>query len=238
MILGDSDVEAWRKKEKMLEQIRFDGWISRRFDPFRDPSHSNWLQSVYPEYFEARVEENKALHELQAQFNTVQIRGPKSKEDLYLLYRVHKDPMLRQRLCGQPGLTQATEKTAYVRGLFNRSRNIRREELFGYTHPGDFDQYYADWDNDEWNSGKERLMPLPQNMSLSTKVGGGARKGHIGHADDGLGRQQRQHRATPWSVFGGGNVLGGRGTGAPSSTVTLTDATQTDASHQQRTDTI
>jgi len=38
MALGESDVEAWRKKEKMLEQIHFDGWISRRFDPFRDPS--------------------------------------------------------------------------------------------------------------------------------------------------------------------------------------------------------
>ena len=56
MTFGDSDVEAWRKKEKMEEQILFDSWLSQHYDPFRDPAQANWLQSVYPQYFEARVE--------------------------------------------------------------------------------------------------------------------------------------------------------------------------------------
>jgi len=128
MTFGDSDVEAWRKKEKMVEQIRFDFWLSQHYDPFRDPAQANWLQSVYPEYFEARVEENKALHELQAQFNTLMIRGPKSKEDLYLLFRVENDPMLRQRVSvGPAGITQASDGGDYVGGLFSRSRYNRKQ---------------------------------------------------------------------------------------------------------------
>jgi len=94
MTFGDSDVEAWKGKEKMLQQIQFDTWLTGHYDPFNNPAEANWLQTIYPEYFEARVEENKALHELQAQYNTIEIQGPKSKEDLYLLWRMETDKLL------------------------------------------------------------------------------------------------------------------------------------------------
>ena len=83
MNVSDEDVEAWKSKEKMKQQIQFDSWISQRYQPFTNPAEANWLQSIYPEYFQARIEENEALHELQAHWNKIQISGPKSKEDLY-----------------------------------------------------------------------------------------------------------------------------------------------------------
>ena len=122
MTFGDSDMEIWRNKEKMKQQVEFDSWLTDHYRPFTNPAEANWLQSIYPEYFEARVEENKALHELQAQWNTVQIQGPKSKEDLYLLYRVEKDPLLANRLSGTTGPQKTSGKDEYVRGFFNRAR--------------------------------------------------------------------------------------------------------------------
>jgi len=127
MNVSDEDVEAWKSKERMKQQIEFDQWIGHRYQPFTNPAEANWLQSIYPEYFQARIDENEALHELQAHWNKIQISGPKSKEDLYLLYRVETDPFLAKRLMGPTGVTKESKDTDYVRGFFNRSRYVRQD---------------------------------------------------------------------------------------------------------------
>jgi len=124
LTFGDADVQAWKEKEKMIQQLQFDGWLTQQYDPFQNPAEGNWLQSIYPEFFDARVEENKALHELQAQWNTIQIQGPKSKEDLYLKWRVSTDARLSRRLNGTTGV-QTEDMKDYQRGFFNRSRQSR-----------------------------------------------------------------------------------------------------------------
>ena len=125
MTFGDADVQAWKDKEKMTQQFQFDSWLTTHYDPFNNPAEANWLQSIYPEYFEARVEENKALHELQAQYNTIEIQGPKSKEDLYLLWRMENDRLLWKRITGTTGSQAVTDEQTFKRGLFNRARHIR-----------------------------------------------------------------------------------------------------------------
>jgi len=51
MTFGDSNVEAWVEKEKMLQQLRFDSWLTRKYQPFLNPAEANWLQGIYPEFF-------------------------------------------------------------------------------------------------------------------------------------------------------------------------------------------
>jgi hypothetical protein len=116
-----SDMDAWQEKEKMNLQFKFDEWISATYDPFTDPAEAEWLQKMYPEYFEARIKENEALHDLQKQWAKIQISGPKSKEDLYLMWRVSQDSYMEQRLTGNPGPTNATRQE-YLPGFINRGK--------------------------------------------------------------------------------------------------------------------
>ena len=41
MTFGDSDVEAWKEKEKMKQQVDFDKWLTDHYDPFRNPAEAN-----------------------------------------------------------------------------------------------------------------------------------------------------------------------------------------------------
>lgn len=96
----DDDVKTYRQKEKMIEQVRFDNWVSNNYTPWADPATAQWLQDIYPEYFEARQQENEAHHDIQKQFTDVMIRGPKTKQDLYLLYKVSQDGDVFNRVTG------------------------------------------------------------------------------------------------------------------------------------------
>jgi hypothetical protein len=97
----EEDVRAMQQKQRMLEQVRFDDWITRRYQPWGDPAKCKWLQEIYPEYFEARRQENEAHHDIQKQFTDVMIRGPKTKEDLYLLFKTAEDDSVYRRVAGE-----------------------------------------------------------------------------------------------------------------------------------------
>ena len=171
MTFGDSDVQAWKDKEKMLQQVQFDDWLTTHYDPFNNPAEANWLQSIYPEYFEARVEENKALHELQAQYTTIEIQGPKSKEDLYLLWRMENDKLLWQRVTGKAGSKPVTPESRYKRGLLNRAELIRQKKV-----KGDMDglDHYKTYTMSELAMGRPgSLKPLKINDGVATRRGGG-----------------------------------------------------------------
>jgi uncharacterized membrane protein YgcG len=141
--LTDKDVEAWQDKEKMALQLDFDNWVTRKFDPFANPAEREWLQKIYPEFFEARVDEVKDLAELIVQYNNIMISGPKTKEDLYLLYRVTNDHELSHRLTSSIGLKQQVAPVQeFARGIFNYSKQARyeraRDYLSGNVYPGDY----------------------------------------------------------------------------------------------------
>lgn len=116
-----ADIDAWKEKEKMSLQLQFDAWISQKYDPFNDPAEAEWLQKMYPEYFEARIKENETLHDLQKQWAKILIGGPKSKEDLYLKWRVEGDSSLRQRLSESPGAVQPDPR-GYMPGAMNKGK--------------------------------------------------------------------------------------------------------------------
>ncbi len=132
--LDKSDVEAMEEKEKMSLQIDFDNWVGKQYDPYTDPAEAEWLQKIYPEYFEARVKENEALHDLQKQWAKIMISGPRSKEDLYLMFRVRSDPALDARLTqNAAGPIPATREANYNAGLLNRGKWTWRLPASGFN---------------------------------------------------------------------------------------------------------
>lgn len=96
--MTQEDIAAIEEKEKMALQMEFDNWIVDSYAPWDNPVMTEWLQQKYPTFFKARLEEMENLHELQKQWQKIQISGIQSIEDLYLLWRVTKDRTLRQRL--------------------------------------------------------------------------------------------------------------------------------------------
>ena len=96
--ITESDVAAWHAKEDMELQKKFDLWIASRYNVAADPAGAQWLQKVYPQWFDARVEESKVHHQLSEQWHEIQIKGPQSLEDLYLMFRAETDPTLQARL--------------------------------------------------------------------------------------------------------------------------------------------
>jgi len=95
---GAEDVAAMEEKDKMALQLDFDNWIMDNYHPWDNPMWTEWLQKKYPAFFQARVEEMKNLHELQKQWQEIQIMGVQSIEDLYLMWRITADPDLKARI--------------------------------------------------------------------------------------------------------------------------------------------
>jgi hypothetical protein len=96
--MTQEDIAAIEEKEKMALQMEFDNWIVENYTPWENPVFTEWLQKKYPTFFKARLEEMENLHELQKQWQKIQISGIQSIEDLYLLWRVTKDRGLRDRI--------------------------------------------------------------------------------------------------------------------------------------------
>lgn len=130
----DEDRRVLEHKGNLKQLMDFDKWVTAIYKPSADPSHSKFLQEVYPEYYEAREREMEDLHHLQLQWGKVCLRGPKSKEDLYLQYRVSMDPFLRYRLESDTAGPQAYENIenanqdmalGFIRGMFNPQSDVR-----------------------------------------------------------------------------------------------------------------
>lgn len=121
---GADDVAAMEQKDKMALQMDFDSWIMDHYKPWDNPMWTEWLQKKYPAFFQARVEEMKNLHELQKQWQEIQIMGVQSIEDLYLLWRVSSDDGLKKRL--ESGRVSMDYPTADGNGTYIRSFNPGR----------------------------------------------------------------------------------------------------------------
>jgi len=120
----DADAKAMRDKNKVEAQMMFDTWIGSVYDPIKNPAEREWLQKIYPEWYEARLKENEASHEIKKQWIDIGIRGPKSKEDLYLMYKWYTDPNVADRMgTGNMGVAPAAARPGIVAGhFFNRDK--------------------------------------------------------------------------------------------------------------------
>lgn len=134
--ITDEDVKTIRAKEEIQSQAQFDAWVSSKFKPYTDPSGSEWLQRIYPEFFEARAKENAEKHLIKEKYENILLMGPKSKEDLYLMYQVERDPDLRFKVFQSTGpfwgkglsAPDVPRDSTFVRGLLNPRRTERLSE--------------------------------------------------------------------------------------------------------------
>jgi hypothetical protein len=103
------DVAAMNAKKKMEILKEFQGWIGQTFDVSGSPADAQRLREIYPEMFEAMIQENAHLHDLQKKWTEMKIRGPQTKADLYLLWRYTKDPQLRNILSERIGFVNTDQ---------------------------------------------------------------------------------------------------------------------------------
>lgn len=85
----DEDISAILKKRAAVEVAKQENWFqnSWRFDS-SDPNKQRWAQSVFPEYFARREQVIDEQTMLQNAMAKIKLRGPRSREDLDLLYAI------------------------------------------------------------------------------------------------------------------------------------------------------
>jgi hypothetical protein len=85
----DEDVSAVLRKRAAFEVAKQEDWFqnSWKFNS-SDPNKQRWAQSVFPEYFARREQVIDEQTLLQNQLAKIKLRGPRSREDLDLLYAI------------------------------------------------------------------------------------------------------------------------------------------------------
>jgi hypothetical protein len=134
--ITDSDAERVMRKTAAVEVAKEEEWFQNQWMfNSSNPTMQRWAQGVFPEYFSRREQVLEEQAQLQLAVAKMKLRGPRSREDLDLLYAidsgvvdVSKNPIYA--LAGKPA------DLAAVRGLFNPRRNAilrapwRRNNLF------------------------------------------------------------------------------------------------------------
>lgn len=119
----DADVQKMEEKESMYDQVRFDTWVADNWVKTKDPALNEWLKKIYPEYFEARKAEKNELHHIRSHIEDIMINGPETKEDLFLLFRLSRDPQLVDRITGDTGYQRPDDNENRIkRGMLNKHK--------------------------------------------------------------------------------------------------------------------
>lgn len=85
--------EVAKKKEAEIELANFENWIGESM-ALKNPIEIEYLKGMYPEYFSGRAELMLQRLEIFKFYMFYMIYGPRSKEDLVLLYQIKKDANL------------------------------------------------------------------------------------------------------------------------------------------------
>jgi hypothetical protein len=133
--IDQQDLDALEDKAFAMKQFQFDDWIGKTFGPTSNPAMMDYLHRIYPEYEERQVKAVETWHNFQSRLQQIQIRGPQSADDLYVIYKlgmwnkesgdtmlmdrwdIHKVPGIGPR---PEGRTSQVEAQEYMRGVFNR----------------------------------------------------------------------------------------------------------------------
>lgn len=117
----DEDISAILRKRAAVEVAKQEDWFQNSWQfNSSDPNKQRWAQSVFPEYFSRREQVIDEQTLLQNQLAKIKLRGPRSREDIDLLYAidmgiVDPQPSAIWNLSG-------TSLSSPRRGLFNPRR--------------------------------------------------------------------------------------------------------------------
>jgi len=138
--LTEDDVKAAEEKIKLSEQLKFDRWIGQSYQPDNNPAYREWLQQVYPQYFEARQKQIEEEERLRSKIRSIDLHGPKDLEDLWIQWRCANN-----NLRGQLGIAQQNamdphaRDAQFQRGILNAFKTNRYNVALRREH--DLDHY-------------------------------------------------------------------------------------------------
>lgn len=85
----DEDINAILRKRAQFEVAKQEDWFQNTWSfNSSDPNKQRWAQSVFPEYFSRREQVIDEQTLLQNQLAKIKLRGPRSREDIDLLYAI------------------------------------------------------------------------------------------------------------------------------------------------------
>lgn len=117
----DEDISAILRKRAAVEVAKQENWFQNSWQfNSSDPNKQRWAQSVFPEYFARREQVIDEQTMLQNALAKIKLRGPRSREDIDLLYAIDMglvDPD-NKAIWDLEGKSLANPK----RGLFNPRR--------------------------------------------------------------------------------------------------------------------
>jgi len=133
--ITDSDAARVQRKQAATEVVKQEEWFSNtwHFDA-SNPTKQRWAQSVFPEFFDRREQVIEEQARLQLALAKMKLRGPRSREDLDLMYAMDQGYITPSN---KPlwDLTGAVADSQAARGLFNPRRNkmVAKTGAYGQT---------------------------------------------------------------------------------------------------------
>ncbi|MBU0706670.1 hypothetical protein KJ807_05660 [Patescibacteria group bacterium] len=129
--ITDRDIDIIKQKERLAREKRFQEWLLRKFDLYGDIHTQRWMQEIMPGFFQSREEALEEHLDFQKRVQLLGVRGPKSEEDLRLLFAMDTDPDVQNYVTQLPGARAPDTNATFRRGLFNRKRADRRGQSRG-----------------------------------------------------------------------------------------------------------
>lgn len=119
--LNDSDLKVIEDIEKQKQTNSFESFVASYYD-MNDPATAKLVEEMMPEYYEKRQESIEHMAELQKQLALIDLRGPKSKQDLMVLYLVNTGAIpLPKGTLFEPREWSKTNED-FTRGILNPRR--------------------------------------------------------------------------------------------------------------------
>lgn len=122
------EVAAIEKKLQQGAEMGYDGWFANTWEfESNNPVMQKWARDINPEYFRRREEQIDNIAELQKQIAKMKLYGPRSEEDLMLLYNIDTGAIptgVLNHPLWRPG-NQDSAIQHYRRGLFSPIQKVK-----------------------------------------------------------------------------------------------------------------
>jgi len=166
--ITQEDIDTLKNKAYMQTEYDFNNYVGELIKPDTSPANKAFLQKIYPAWFDKQRKTIETWHDTKKKIENLLLMGPKSQEDLFMLYRLGYsnttgiaptkkdeeqqmgkfDELVKQVTGQAPGISwkaQSAEETAmnFQRGLFNQDRrNLMSKAMMGFPRsvfPGEYE---------------------------------------------------------------------------------------------------
>lgn len=115
------DIKIWIKKDEELNLFNFEKWLELKMLSHPNLYNQKWVRTVYPEYYEKRLELIDQHLDIQKKIAMIKLYGgPRDKEDLMFIWAIENNEiMIPDRVAFD---TSKIEKADQSRGFLNIHR--------------------------------------------------------------------------------------------------------------------